>query len=84
MTAAMELRQPWKEQWPQNFQSPENLDDDRGRVMERGKSRGKNPSPSPQGGKGASPLATTMVDGTKIIRLDDKEVLQNILSGTNA
>lgn len=85
--ADTELNQPWKDKWPHNFRDYEEGESER-ESSAHGHENAIRPNPGPpqgpKGGKGASPLASTMVDGTKVMRLDDKEVLQRILTDTNA
>ena len=74
--------QPWKNGWPQEFKDPKTeAGKERGRAVEREDSSSRvlrAGTPSPQGGKGAAPFAAAMIDGTKVIRLDDKAVLKEL------
>ncbi|PTU24353.1 hypothetical protein P175DRAFT_0497471 [Aspergillus ochraceoroseus IBT 24754] len=75
------LSQPWKKNWPQGFHEISGLHNTERMPSNRasnggGGGGGGGPVPGPQGGKGASPFACAMVDGTKVMRLDDKEVFR--------
>jgi hypothetical protein len=85
----MGIEQPWKQNWPEGFQDDTSSENqERGRKVQRdqdtprSKMGGTTASPSPAGGKGAAPMALTMVDGTKIMRLDNPDVLESIIKET--
>lgn len=79
--------QPWKKNWPDGYQadtgSPNSEQGSkRGRTRKRDgivAHRQGTGTPSPVGSKGATPHAISMVDGTRVMRLDDREALLQVL-----